>query len=711
MKQLLVDLQDGEIRVEDVPIPIIKKGMIVETRYSLISAGTESSLLDLAKKSLIGKAKERPDLAQKIINKAKKDGIFSAYEQAMSRLSKPEPLGYSCAGIVVKTNIDDFKIGDRVACAGAGFANHAEYNFIPKNLCVKIPDNVSFKEACFTTVGAIAMQGVRNSKVSVGEIVVVIGLGLIGLLTIQILKAAGCIVLGVDIDEQKNMLALELGANAVSGNKIAKEKLNSLSGFGADAVIITAATESNAPIELAGELIRDHGRIVIVGNVGMDIPRPNFYEKEVETIVSRSYGLGRYDRAFEEMGIDYPIYVRWTEKGNMEAFLNLISEKKINIEKIISHEYSINDAINAYELIIHKEKKFIGVVLKYVEKEKLEDLRVFTKYNFSRPSIANIGFIGAGIHASSSLLPYLSKMNVNLIGIANATGLSSKSIANKYKFRYCTTDYIELLKDTDINFIFITTRNNLHSKILIESIKAGKNVFVEKPLATDIDQLREIVRAYPKGTGKIMVGFNRRYSLLTHQIKEFFSNRESPMIINYRVNLASLKKDHWVHDSEQGTGMAITECCHFIDLISYLTGSNPTKVYAQSIRTKGNIKATDNFQMILSLNDGSIGTITYSSIGDDSYSKEQIEVFCEGSVGVINDFRNLKLIRRGKITSKNEWLRSDKGFKNELSTFLNIENEYNDKEFTSYIYTTLTTFKLMESIFNEAPMDICLEQI
>ncbi|RLI80095.1 oxidoreductase, partial [Archaeoglobales archaeon] len=306
MKQVLLDLKSGEVRVEEVPIPTLKKGVVVENRYSLISAGTEVSLINLAKKSLIGKARERPDLAKKVINKAKKEGVLSAYQQAMSRLSKPEPLGYSCAGIVVKTHVEDFEVGDRVACGGAGYASHAEYVYVPRNLCVKVPDNVSLKEACFTTIGAIAMQGVRNAEVSLGERVVVIGLGLIGLLTVQILKAAGCKVFGIDVDEQKVKLALELGADIASNNQNVTEKMESFSEFGADAVIITAATKSNAPIELAGDLVRDRGRVVVVGNVGMNVPREKYYEKEAELVVSRSYGLGRYDRLYEEKGIDYP---------------------------------------------------------------------------------------------------------------------------------------------------------------------------------------------------------------------------------------------------------------------------------------------------------------------------------------------------------------------------------------------------------------------
>ena len=701
MKQLLLDLKSGEIQVDDVPIPIIKKGVIVENRYSLISAGTESSLIGLAEKSLIGKARERPDLAKKVINVAKKDGVLSAYNQAMSRLSKPEPLGYSCSGVVIETNVNEFRVGDRVACAGAGFANHAEYNYIPKNLCVKIPDNVSYKDACFTTVGAIAMQGVRNAGISIGETVAVIGLGLIGLLTVQILRAAGCKVLGLDIDEQKTKLALEMGANAASGNQYEKEQLSALSEFGADVVIITAATESNAPIELAGELVRDRGRVVIVGNVGMNVPRPKFYEKEAEIVVSRSCGLGRYDRSFEEKGIDYPIYVRWTERRNMQAFLALLSEKKINIEKFITHEFSIEDALKAYMLINNRYEKQIGVILKYEAKDQREANKIIIKKNLGRSTVGNIGLIGGGVHALSSLLPNLAKMNVNLRAVATATGSNAKSIADKYGFEYCTTDYRDLLNDTEIDTIVIAARNDLHAKLAIESLRAGKDVFIEKPMAINIEELKEVIKAHQEFNGKIMVGFNRRYSSLAKKLKEGFKNRNVPMIINYRVNAGYIPKSHWAHDEEQGSGMIVTECCHFVDFLQYIIGYKPIEVYARSIKSNGDLNINENCSMTISFEDGSIGTIIYTTLGDDSYPKELVEVFCNGAVGVIRDFRELALIKNGKEENEKKWLSQDKGFKEELCVLLN-----NKEDFQNYVYTTITTLKALESMKNNIPMKV-----
>lgn len=463
MKQILLDLNSGILFLEEVPVPKPSRGVVVQNHYSAISAGTESSLISLAQKSKLAMAQERPDLVKKVIDKAKTDGILSAYHQAMSRLSKPEPLGYSCAGVVTDSDITEFSVGDRVACGGAGYASHAEYVSVPKNLCVKIPDNVSFRDASFTTIGAIAMQGIRNAEVTVGEKIAVIGLGLIGLLTIQIAKAAGCKVYGIDVDPKKIELARELGADATSNYENLQEKFLAFSSFGADKVIITAATASNGPVETAGDLVRTGGKVIAVGAVGMNLPREKYYNKEAEFVVSRSYGPGRYDRNFEERGIDYPIYVRWTEKRNMEAFLDLLSDNKIKLEKIITHVFDINNVVEAYDLINARKEPFLGVVLSYdtTKIKQISGLDLHTvhleqgsgtlqKTSKSKP-LKTIGCIGAGIHATSTLYPYLVKLPVRLKGIATATGLSAAAAGKKFGFEYCTTDYQKILNDPDID--------------------------------------------------------------------------------------------------------------------------------------------------------------------------------------------------------------------------------------------------------------------
>ena len=706
MKQVLLDLQSGSIQVEDVPVPAVKRGVVVRNAYSLISAGTESSLINLAGQSLIGKAKARPDDVKKVIQKIGTDGPLPAYRQAMSRLSKPEPLGYSCAGTVVKTGTDDFEVGDRVACAGAGYAVHAEYVSVPKNLCVKVPDGVGFREAAFTTVGSIAMHGVRNARVTVGESVAVIGLGLIGLLVVQVLKAAGCRVIGIDIDQEKLSLATSLGADVVSNYDGLSGRMKAFSPFGADAVIITAATRSSAPIEAAGRLVRDQGRVVVVGNVGMNVPRDIFYEKEAEVLVSRSYGPGRYDRNYEERGIDYPIYVRWTERRNMEAFLELVRQKRIDLDPLITHTFALDDAPEAYNLINTGKERYIGVLLQYSPNGTgasgtVTHLPGSGKRKRSA-GIRTIGCIGAGVHALSSLYPHLPGLPVNLAGLATATGLSAHSVAKKYGFSYCTTDYQKILDDPDVDAVMIATRNDLHAPMAIDALHAGKDVFVEKPLATDIDELRKVVEAWNESGQRLMVGFNRRYSPLARRMKEFFGNRSTPVVLHYRVNAGQIPPEHWVHDDEQGGGMLISECCHFIDFMQFITGARPIQVYARAIEPTGTLQKYDNFQATLTFDDGSLGTVTYTTLGDPSYPKETVEVFCDNAVGRITDFRDLELRRGGKASRERRWLAQDKGFAGELLAFAKGEVP----DFAGSVSTTLATFLAWESIDTGTPREI-----
>ena len=698
MKQVLLDLQSGSIRVEDVPVPAVTRGVVVENAYSLISAGTESSLINLAGESLIGKARARPDDVKKVLQKIGTDGPLPAYRQAMSRLAKPEPLGYSSAGTVVKTGVDDFEVGDRVACAGAGYAVHAEYVAVPKNLCVRIPDGVGLREAAFTTVGSIAMHGVRNAHVTVGENVAVIGLGLIGLLAVQVLKAAGCRAIGIDIDREKLALAADLGADAVSNYDGLAERMKVFSPFGADAVVITAATPSSAPIEAAGRLVRDKGRVVVVGNVGMNVPRDIFYEKEAEVVVSRSYGPGRYDRNYEERGVDYPIYVRWTERRNMEAFLELVRQKRIDLDRLITHTFPLDSAPEAYDLISAGRERYIGILLQYSPNGAGASgtvTRLSGPVARKVPAGARtIGCIGAGVHAQSALYPNLPGLPVNLAGVATATGLSAQSVAKKYGFAYCTTDYRAILDDPGIDAVLIATRNDLHAPMAIDALAAGKDVFVEKPLATDTEGLRGVVRAYSESENRLMVGFNRRYSPLARKMKEFFEKRSTPMVLHYRVNAGQIPPGHWVHDDEQGGGMLISECCHFFDLMQYLTGARPVQVYARAIEATGTLRKYDNFQATLAFADGSVGTVTYTTLGDRSYSKETVEVFCDNAVGRITDFRDLELRRDGKVARERRWLAQEKGFIEELRAFVKGE----EADFAGSVATTLATFRAWESI-------------
>jgi len=691
MKQLLLSLKDGKVAVEEVPPPILKDdGLIVENHYSVVSGGSEKALLELADSSYIGKARKKPDLFKKVVDKARKEGPLAAYQQAMGRLNKPEPLGYSCAGVVSKVSEGlPFKVGDRVACGGLGYANHADVVFVPENLCVNVPDNVSLKEAAFTTLGSIAMQGVRNADTRVGESVAVIGLGLIGQLTVQILKASGCQVFGIDVDESKIKLAKELGMDdgSVRGKPNIEEQVSSFTrGQGFDSIIITAATTSKDPLEFAGNIARHRATVVLVGVVGMEIPRDIYYLKEISFVVSCSYGPGRYDREYEEFGHDYPIgYVRWTENRNMGAFLSLLSQKKIRLDGIISHEFEIKDAVKAYQMIKGEiEEPYLGVVLKYEKEKKLLD-KILIKQeveSVKKEGVINIGMIGAGQFATSVLLQALKKVDgVNLVGLSAASGLSSKSAAENFGFEYCTTDYKKVLSDEKIDAVIIATRNSLHAPLTIEALENGKHVFVEKPLAIDKKELDDIVDAHKKHLEQIVqVGFNRRYAPMTKKIKEFFRDRKEPMILFYRVNAGHIPKDHWIYDDKEGRSRFITELCHFVDFCRYvvdseIVDSNYYKIDSDSIPEK---ETKENVSLSMKFKDGSIATVIYNTIGDSSFSKEYAEIYSENSFVKMTDFKELVMSRNGKVKKSKHVLKTEKGHKQELEEFVyNIKNGKN----------------------------------
>jgi len=723
MKQVLQNFKSGELRIADVPAPSLKSGgVLVRNVNSFISAGTERILIDFAEKGLIGKAKERPDLVKQLINKAKREGIISTLHQAMNRLDTLMPLGYSVAGIVIDVGdeVDTISVGDRVACAGGGYACHAEIVFVPKNLCVNIPETIDFGSAACVALGSISMQGVRIAGLTLGENVVVIGLGFVGQLTAQLAKASGCNVFCVDIDADKVKLALEIGADGgtVRGKDDLHSAISSFShGLGADAVIITAASDSNDPIELAGEISRDRGRVSVVGAVKMDIPRKIYYEKELELRLSRSYGPGRYDSTYEEQGVDYPIgYVRWTEQRNMREFLNLVAQKKIIVDKLITHRFNIDDAEQAYDIITGKTKeKHIGILLEYPQDRPLQNTVWLQAEGQDAKDKAhktngkvNIGLIGGGNFAKGVILPNLKNIpNITLRAICTATGISAQSLADKYGFAYCTSDYSEVLTDDSIDCIIVATRHNLHAQLVVEGLKSGKHVFVEKPLALSIEELRAVVEALDESQSKIMVGFNRRFSPFTKSVKNFFASRTLPLALNYRINAGFIPKDNWVHDPKEGGGRIIGEVCHFVDLVQYLVGSEPTKVYAETI-TSNNAEQVDadNVNITLKFHDGSLGSIGYLANGDKSFPKERIEVFGGGSICIIDDFRSAMLVRNGK--KKRLKSKQDKGHKAEFGQFIYsiLNDEPSPIDFNEIVITTLATFKIIESLNIGAPVEI-----
>ncbi|MBN2018301.1 MAG: bi-domain-containing oxidoreductase [Candidatus Cloacimonetes bacterium] len=704
MKQLIQSYKTGKMEVVEVPIPGCgNNGVLVETKASLVSAGTEKLMIDLAKKSLVGKAQARPDLVKQVMEKIKRDGLKPTLEKVFSKLDSPVALGYSCAGEVCMSgkNVKDIQPGDRVACAGAGYASHAEINFVPGNLVVKIPENVSYQQASFTTVAAIALQGVRQLNPTLGEKIAVIGAGLIGQITIQLLKANGCNVIAIDIAKAKLELAKEMGADAAVQNADMVEAVQEFTeGRGVDGVIITASTTSPSLMTSAGELCRIRGRVIIVGMFPIEIPRDLYYKKELECKLSMSYGPGRYDPSYEEGGIDYPYsFVRWTEQRNMEAILNLISQKKITPEKLISHVFDFTNVLEAYELLTGKKKEpYLGIVLEYSEIEYKKSTVELNAHNKS--GSINLAVIGAGNFCQSVALPFLRKTDANLTALIDFDTSIATHIGKKFGFSQVSSDLNEILKDDSINTVMITTPHNTHTGLAIDCIKSGKNVFVEKPLAMNEEQLKKIKEIYEKSDVSILVGFNRRFSSHAKKIQEFMQNSGTPLVMNYLINAGAIPPEHWTQNLEIGGGRIIGEGCHFIDFMQSICQSDPIEVYAISVNTDDILyNNDDSVQITIKFADGSIGCITYHAVGDRSLPKEYFEASSGNKTAKMYNFYKTELYHDGKKTSYSS-KGQNKGFLEEYSQFFNaIRNGKSSPiAFNDLYITTLTTIRAMESI-------------
>ncbi|HEX8098453.1 MAG TPA: bi-domain-containing oxidoreductase [Pyrinomonadaceae bacterium] len=652
MKQILQNYKTGGLTVADVPPPVAQRGrVLVRTAASLISAGTERMTVELGRKSLLGKARERPDLVRQVIRKAQNEGVLNTFKAVQAKLSASNALGYSAAGIVadVGEDVTEFRAGDRVACAGAGFASHAELLSVPKNLCVRLPDGVDFEAGAFGTLGAIALQGVRLAEPTLGELVVVIGLGLLGQLTVQLLKANGCRVFGVDLDEKKVGLARTLGADAgaLSGAGVRQSVMDWSRGRGADAVLVTAATSSDEPVELAGEISRLKGRVVAVGLVGLNVPRKIYYERELTLKVSMSYGPGRYDPEYEERGHDYPFaYVRWTEGRNIEAFLDLIAGRRVNVAPLVTHRFPIEEGERAYELISGQTTEpYLGVLLKYdTERElarRVENSAARAETSRGEAAAeACVGLIGAGGYARTMLLPNFKAQGASFKSIATASGVSARDIGEKYGFSSFVSGAEEVVSDPEVNLVVIATRHDSHAELARRALERGLNVFVEKPLALNDEELEGVLEAAGRSRGRLAVGFNRRFSPLARAAREFFSDRSAPLSIVYRVNAGRIPREHWVQDPREGGGRIIGEVCHFVDLMQFLTGSAPARVYAESIASSNReIVDEDSVMITLRFADGSNGTIAYLAEGDKALPKERVEIFGAGKTFVLDDFR------------------------------------------------------------------------
>jgi predicted dehydrogenase/threonine dehydrogenase-like Zn-dependent dehydrogenase len=701
MKQLVQNIKRKSLKIEDLPDPVCKAGgVLVKTIYSSVSVGTEVMKLKNADLSYFQMAKKKPEQVREVLNTLAQLGPVATYRKVMNKLDSLSPLGYSLVGEVIEVGkgTDGFQIGDIVACGGAGYANHSEINFIPKNLCAHVPPGVDLKGASFTTIASIAMQGYRQTQSQIGENIAVIGLGLLGQILIQIINANGCRAFGFDISERKCSLALENGAyfaEVVSKTNFEEEISSLTNGFGCDSVIITTGTSSNDPILLAGKISRDKAKIVDIGITKMDLPWDLYYHKELDFRFSRSYGPGRYDTLYEEGGVDYPIgFVRWTEQRNMISVLQLLKDKKIDFSKLITHEFNFNESEKVFMDIKEAKEEYLGVVLKY-DSDILAGKKKITLQNNSaeKTGSVRIGVIGAGNYASTMLMPFL-KDKADLIGIATATGINAKDKAAKFGFSYATTDYRELMSDQSINTILIATRHNQHAKMVVDALKSGKNVYVEKPLAISVEELKAISSSYSESNRILMVGYNRRFSSSINFLKKQLK-KDIPYSVYYQVNAGFIPMDKWYQSPEQG-GRIIGETGHFIDTIQFLLDADPVEVYASSTKVSG-MPDQDNSFITVKFSNGSTCVLAYLADGDKNYSKEKILITGYRTNIEFDNFKSLAVYKDGKSSKKN-FLAIDKGQKTEMAILADsIKSGNSPISINSLLLNTYTTIMAIES--------------
>lgn len=714
MKQIVQSFKTGNLEVKEVPWPQLSKGVVlVENKASLISIGTERGTVNVAKANLIDKARQRPDLVVQVLQNAKKEGIRATFDKVRNKLDSPKALGYSSAGVVIASmdTGNKFKPGDRIACAGQDLASHAEIVSIPQNLVAKIPDNVSFEEAAFTTLGAIALQGVRQAAVELGENVCIIGLGLLGQLTAQLVKAAGCHVYGIDLEDPLIKIAdeLKIDRSSLRENPNLIEDCHQFTAeYGFDKIIITASTKSNDPISLAAEIAAKKGVIIVVGAVGMQLERePYFYKKELELKMSCSYGPGRYDVEYEEQGIDYPYaYVRWTEQRNMDAFLRMVAQGSVVLKPLISHVFDIDQAQEAYKLVSGKANKSgIGIILKYPESDKINKIELFndsTKPAKSTTKNLNVSFIGAGSFAQTYLIPTVKNLG-SLDSVIAGKGINAEHVANKFGFNTVLTEVKEILDDKNCENVFVATLHDTHAKYVADCLRAGKNVFVEKPLALNEAELELVADAYKNSNAILGIGYNRRFAPAAVKVKQAFEGMEAPLVMNFRVNAGTLAEDHWSQIDNIGGGRIIGEVCHFIDLMQFITSSEPVKVYAESIPGLSEKRRnTDNVVINISFADGSIGSLVYASNGDTAMAKEYLEFFCGQVSAVILDFNSVIIYKKNKASTTKA---KGKGHKQEVEAFMDAIKNNNPFpiSFESIYKTTMATFKCLDSVTTGLP--------
>lgn len=718
MKQLLQNLKTGEGLVADVPAPVAQPGrVLVRAAASLVSAGTERAFVELGRKSLLGKAKERPDLVGKVLEKVKSEGLLSTLQSVREKLDESHALGYSAAGTVVEVGegVNEFRAGDRVACAGTGYAAHAELLSVPKNLCARLPEGVGFETAAFATLGAIALQGVRLAEPTLGESVVVIGLGLIGQLAAQLLKANGCRVYGVDLDASKVELARRLGMDdgRVAGAGVKEAVLKWSRGRGADAVLLTAATQSDEPVELAGDISRLRGRVVAVGLVGLNVPRASYFQRELTLRVSMSYGPGRYDPEYEERGHDYPLpYVRWTEGRNLEAFLDLAAAGALQTAPLVTHRFPVEEGARAYQLISGDAgEPYLAVLINYDTERQVErhvGNQVLNLKSQTTSSQVRVGMVGAGDYARRMLLPHFRAEGVEFVSLATASGVTARDVGQRYGFARFVSGADEVLDEEGLSLLVIATRHDTHAELARRGLERGLDVFVEKPLALNDEELDALLEAAARSKGRLTVGFNRRFSPHALQAREFFKDRRSPLSILYRVNAGRVPRAHWTQDAREGGGRVRGEVCHFLDFMQYVTGSLVEKVYAEPV-SSGDRESVDDDSVFVTLKfaDGSNGTVAYLAEGDRALPKERVEIFGAGRTFVVEDFRAAASYAAGR-EARARLRAQDKGQRAEVRAVCAALRDGAPAPIPleALANTTRATFRILDSLRTGEPKEV-----
>jgi predicted dehydrogenase/threonine dehydrogenase-like Zn-dependent dehydrogenase len=717
MRTILEDVRSGEIMVCEVPQPELRRGgILVRTAFSALSAGTDRAHRQQVEKSLIGKALARPDLIRQVVDFARKEGLVAAYQRVQTRLNTLSPLGYSCSGtvIAVADGVQGFHVGDSVACAGVGHANHSEINFVPHNLAARVPSGVCLDAAAITTIGAIAIQGLRQSQATFGETVAVIGAGLVGVLTLQLAKAAGCRVIAIDLDRGRAQRAIEMGADLglCSTDDNVASTVKEFTHYGVDAAVITAATSSTEPIETAARILRDRGRIVIVGDVGLGVSRHNVYHKELSVVLSRSYGPGRYDAQYEEEGIDYPVgYVRWTEKRNMEAFLGLVASGAVSPAPLLQRRYAVAQGKSGYAEL--RSSSVYTVLIEYPPAKPSVLVPQSAMVGMARGARnlnrIQVGCIGAGSFASNVIFPALRATKAAVLcSVATASGLASESAKRAFRFTRSQTPN-ELIHDPGTEAVFVMTRHDSHARFVVAALSHHKPVFVEKPLGITHDQLEEIRCAIEaeKESGYspfVMVGFNRRFAPLTHELCKFFAERKEPMMVHARINAGYLPPEHWAQHKLDG-GRILGELCHFIDWARAVIGA-PIEVVSAAALPDVSRYNRDNLAVTMSFADGSLANLLYLANGDKSIPKEYMEVFCQGGVARLHDFCSLELARDGKVRHARS--ARDKGHNREIQLTIEAMSKETDAPIpiTELMEVSRATLAVADSIASGQRIDV-----